>query len=147
MAKAAASTTSGCRGVMGDRVENGGCETGAPFEIVTMINRVGIVYLGGASPSTCTRPKLYFSRIRIRENGGEEGLRVGSRARGGPQGDEKGEGGTVTSHRYVCICRFQRVLIERTHAATLSCTLGEQYSALAPREKAQVHDQAPESEC
>ncbi|KYM97428.1 hypothetical protein ALC62_11720 [Cyphomyrmex costatus] len=35
-----------------------------------MINRVGIVYLGGASPSTCTRPKLYFSRIRIRENGG-----------------------------------------------------------------------------
>ncbi|KYN28095.1 hypothetical protein ALC57_02531 [Trachymyrmex cornetzi] len=25
-----------------------------------MINRVGIVYLGGASPSTCTRPKLYF---------------------------------------------------------------------------------------
>lgn len=49
---------------------NGGCETGAPFEIVTMINRVGIVYLGGASPSTCTRPKLYFSRMRIRENGG-----------------------------------------------------------------------------
>lgn len=36
----------------------------------------------------------------------------------------------VTSHRYVCICRFQRVLIERTHAATLSCTLGEQYPRL-----------------
>jgi len=57
-------------GSKGNRVENGGCETGALFEIVTMINRVGIVYLGGASPSTCTRPKLYFSRIRIREKRG-----------------------------------------------------------------------------
>lgn len=70
IAKTAARTTRGCRGVEGGRVENGGCETAAPFEIVTMINRVGIVYLGGASPSTCTWPKLYFSRIRIRENGG-----------------------------------------------------------------------------
>lgn len=126
----------GCRGVKGDRVENGGCETGAPFEIVTMINRVGIVYLGGASPSTCTRPKLYFSRIRIRENGGY----VWEVEREDP-GRKRG---MVTSHRYVCICRFQRVLIERTHAATLSCTLGEQYPLLA-REKAQIHDQVPES--
>lgn len=77
MAKAAARTTRGCRGVKGDRVENGGCETGAPFEIVMMINRVGIVYLGGASPSTCTQPKLYFSRIQIRENGEEGGSTCG----------------------------------------------------------------------
>lgn len=32
-----------------------------------------------------------------------------------------------TSRRYACICRFQRApLIERTHAATLSCALDEQ---------------------
>lgn len=139
MAKAAARTTRGYRGVKGDRVENDGCETGAPFEIVTMINRVGIVYLGGASPSTCTRPKLYFSRIRIRENGGyvwEVELERPGREVGWS---------TVTNHRCVCVCRFQRVLIERTHAATLSCTLGEQYPALAPREKAQIHDQVSEN--
>ncbi|KYQ49367.1 hypothetical protein ALC60_11472 [Trachymyrmex zeteki] len=35
-----------------------------------MINRVGIVYLGGASPSTCTRPKLYFEQREIKREGG-----------------------------------------------------------------------------
>lgn len=70
-------------------------------------------------------PKLYFSRtdihVRARARASERTTTyVGSGERAGP-------GAAAASHRSVYICRFQRVLIERTHAATLSCTLGEQY--------------------
>lgn len=126
----------GNRGGTGrDRVENGGCETAAaPFEIVTMINRVGIVYLGGASPSTCTQHgQNYIFPVR---------MRFGARVESGESAREPVARSRARlraplppppPHRSVYICRFQRVLIERTHAATLSCTLGEQCSPPSSR--------------
>lgn len=60
--------------------------TVGPFEIVTMINRTGIVYLGGASPGTCTPLKLYFSpdtdtrKRALRAGSGARGLGGGVRA-------------------------------------------------------------------
>lgn len=116
-------------------MENGGCETGAPFEIVTMINRVGIVYLGGASPSTLAHT---HGRNYIFPGCGYAPAGAGARARAlvwvtARDSGREGTGGccTATSHRSVYICRFRRVLIGRTHAATLSCTLGEQCRARA----------------
>jgi len=53
--------------------------TVVPFEIVTMINRAGIVYLGGASPGTCTPLKLYFSPDTDTR---KRALHAGSGARG-----------------------------------------------------------------
>lgn len=44
-----------------------------------MINRAGIVYLGGASPGTCTPLKLYFSPDTDTR---KRALRAGSGARG-----------------------------------------------------------------
>lgn len=98
-------------------MENGGCETAVPFEIVTMINRAGIVYLGGASPRHLhTAETIFFPGYGYAKT---DVTCAGSGARG--------LGGGYELVDSACICRFQRApLIERTHAATLSCALGEQ---------------------